>query len=289
VRAALPLLLALAALPAAAQDLDAQRQALAQLTAKEDALTGQIGATRATLAHLLTALELFRRDPPPPLLISAADARDAVRAAILAKALTPELQARVRVLDAQAQALAQVRRRTAAASGALFESESNLDDRQGRLDAISSDAALLAPPSARQAMAAAQATPPPVSFIAPTTGAVAVRYGGRLASGLTADGIAYRPAASAAVRAPAAGVVAYAGPVNGWGQVVILRAGGGCHMVLSGLGKVTVAEGQSVAAAAPIGYMPASGQSPPELYFEVRLAKGPIDPARMMSDGRAEH
>jgi septal ring factor EnvC (AmiA/AmiB activator) len=57
-------------------------------------------------------------------------------------------------------------------------------------------------------------------------------------------------------------------------------------MVLSGLGKVAVAVGQSVAAGAPIGAMPSDGQSPPELYLEVRMPGGPIDPASLMGGER---
>jgi septal ring factor EnvC (AmiA/AmiB activator) len=88
------------------------------------------------------------------------------------------------------------------------------------------------------------------------------------------------------VRSPAAAVVVYAGPLSGWGDVVILRAGGGCHMVLGGLGRVGVAVGQSVAADSPVGAMPIDGQTPPELYLEVRLAGGPIDPAKLMGGAR---
>ena len=57
-------------------------------------------------------------------------------------------------------------------------------------------------------------------------------------------------------------------------------------MVLSGLGKVSVASGQSVAASDPVGRMATIGQSPPELYLEVRMAGAPIDPARLLDDGR---
>jgi septal ring factor EnvC (AmiA/AmiB activator) len=55
------------------------------------------------------------------------------------------------------------------------------------------------------------------------------------------------------------------------------------------LGKVTVAVGQSVAGDFPVGAMPIDGQSPPELYLEVRLAGGPIDPAKLMSGARGEN
>jgi septal ring factor EnvC (AmiA/AmiB activator) len=144
---------------------------------------------------------------------------------------------------------------------------------------LTRDADLLAPPSTREAVATEQQ--PPSSLLPPTAGKVAVRYGGHLGSGLAAQGIAYRPALGAAVYSPAAASIAYAGPVNGWGEVVILRAGGGCHMVLSGLGRTTVRAGQAVAAGAQVGVMPATG-SPPELYFEVRLARGPVDPVRLM-------
>jgi septal ring factor EnvC (AmiA/AmiB activator) len=275
-----------AALPAHAATLAERRHALEQLTAQEDALAARLGADRNALARLLGALEMFSRDPPPPLIVNPADARDAVRAMILAKAIAPELEARAKALSAEADQLAALRRRAAQASGELFAAESAIDDRKGRLDALTLDAGLLAPSPVRAAADAMAGLSAPTRLVPPTDGTPSVGYGGRLANGLIAEGVAYRTGPGAAVRAPAAGVVAYAGPLNGWGEVVILRAGGGCHMVLSGLGKVGVAVGQSVAADFPVGAMPIDGQSPPELYLEVRLAGGPIDPAKLMSGAR---
>jgi murein DD-endopeptidase MepM/ murein hydrolase activator NlpD len=43
-----------------------------------------------------------------------------------------------------------------------------------------------------------------------------------------------------------------------------------------------VSVGQSVAAAAPVGVMPNDGQTPSELYLEVRLPAGAVDPAKLM-------
>jgi murein hydrolase activator len=286
VRRALILAATLVALPAHGQSLDDRRRALQQITAQEDAVLAKIGADRNALAHLLGALELFSRDPPPPLLVSPTDARDAVRAMILAKAITPQLQARARALAAQAATLRTLRRQAAQASGDLFAAESEIEDRQGRLDAVASDAELMAPASARAAAAGQDALGAPTSLVAPVAARIAVRYGGRLENGMHAEGIAYRTGAGEAVRSPAAALVAYAGALNGWGNVVILRAGGGCHMVLSGLGRVAVSVGQSVAAGAPVGVMPNDGQSPPELYLEVRMPGGPVDPARLMDGER---
>ena len=286
VRRALILAACLVALPAHGQSLEDRRRVLQHLAAQEDALAARMGADRNALARLLGALELFSRDPPPPLLVSPADAKDAVRAMILAKAIAPELEARARVLTAAAEALKALRRRAAQASGDLFAAESQLEDSRGRLDAVAADAALMAPPAARAATGGEDAQPAPREILPPADGRIAIRYGGRLGNGLAAQGIAYRPGAGAPVRSPAAALVAYAGPLNGWGNVVILRAGGGCHMVLSGLGKVTVAAGQLVAAGAPVGAMPNDGQSPPELYLEVRMPGGPVDPARLMGGER---
>jgi septal ring factor EnvC (AmiA/AmiB activator) len=269
--------------PAAAADtLEERRRTLMAIASQEDELTAKLHADRAAIARLLGALEVFSRDPPPPLLVSPSDAKDAVRAMILARAVALDLEGKARQLAEEASELTRARRIEAQKSGDLFAAESALEDKQGRLESVASDAALMAPPEARRAALAADALPTPAQLLPPVEGQVATRFGGRLRSGLRAEGLAYRTLAGALVRSPSAAVVAYAGPLKGWGQVVILRAGGGRHMVLSGLGKVSVAAGQLVAAASRLGMMPSDGQTAPELYFEVRAASGPVDPARLV-------
>ena len=120
-------------------DVATARRSLAELNAQESSLALRFGRNRGELARLLGALQLFGRDPPPALLVDPRDAKDAVRAAILIRSIAPPLEARARAMAGEAQALAKVRRRVAAASGDLFAAESALLDKRGRLDGVVSD------------------------------------------------------------------------------------------------------------------------------------------------------
>jgi hypothetical protein len=63
------------------------------------------------------------------------------------------------------------------------------------------------------------------------------------------DGMVWRTGPSAQVLAPGAGSIEYAGPLKGWGGVVILRLDGGYRVVLAGLDRVLGLTGRRVAAA----------------------------------------
>ena len=91
------------------------------------------------------------------------------------------------------------------------------------------------------------------------------------------------------VSAPADGWVAFAGPFRSFGQMVILNAGSGHYIVLSGLDRVDVTLNQFVLAGEPIGAMgetvPSTAQplpgdrTGPVLYVEFRKDGASIDPA----------
>ena len=93
----------------------------------------------------------------------------------------------------------------------------------------------------------------------------------------------------AIVTAPADGSVLYAGPFRSYGQLLILNAGDGYHVVLAGMGRISVAQGQSVLAGEPVGAMGEArvastsasgiGNAGPELYVEFRKDGKPVDPA----------
>ncbi|MCR6644762.1 MAG: peptidoglycan DD-metalloendopeptidase family protein [Terricaulis sp.] len=124
----------------------------------------------------------------------------------------------------------------------------------------------------------------PAGWTAPAEGRIVAAYGARAtADAPAAQGARVRTRAGAQVVAPAAGEVAYSGPFRSYGQVLILNLDGGYALVLTGMDSVRVRVGDSVRAGQPIGEMPVSDMTAPELYVEVRRDGRPIDPGRWLT------
>jgi septal ring factor EnvC (AmiA/AmiB activator) len=92
----------------------------------------------------------------------------------------------------------------------------------------------------------------------------------------------------AQVTAPCDGWVVYAGPFRSYGQLLILNAGGGYHVLLAGMERISVDLGQFVLTGEPVAIMGNGGQlaglqvtgsSQPILYVEFRKDGAPIDPS----------
>ena len=115
------------------------------------------------------------------------------------------------------------------------------------------------------------------------------------ATGSSARNVGFATRANARVRAPAAGVVRYAGPFRSFGHVLILDAGDGYQIVLTGLARTDVPAGRSVLAGEPVGRMGATrvaalasvalGGDRPVLYVAFRHKGEPIDPGPWWADG----
>lgn len=123
----------------------------------------------------------------------------------------------------------------------------------------------------------------------PVAGRIERRFGEADASGGTLQGDMLATHSAAIVTAPVDGSVLYAGPFRSYGQLLILNAGEGYHVVLAGMGRIGVSPGQAVLAGEPVGLMGEarvasavafSGTGAgPELYVEFRKEGKPVDPA----------
>ena len=116
--------------------------------------------------------------------------------------------------------------------------------------------------------------------------------------GGTEKGISIATRAGAQVTAPCDGWVVYAGPFRNYGQVLILNAGGGYHVVLAGMDRISVDLGQFVLTGEPVAVMgggaqgrrhrPPSGSSQPVLYVEFRKDGTPVDPSPWWAASESE-
>ena len=128
----------------------------------------------------------------------------------------------------------------------------------------------------------------------PVTGKISRRFGADDGNGGVMLGDMVATQSAAIVTAPSDGSVLYAGPFRSYGQLLILNAGDGYHVVLAGMSRISVAPGQSVLAGEPVGAMGEAriasvsaqppGNAEPELYVEFRKDGKPVDPAPWWAD-----
>jgi septal ring factor EnvC (AmiA/AmiB activator) len=127
----------------------------------------------------------------------------------------------------------------------------------------------------------------------PTNGALAGRFGAADGAGGKLAGIYLRTPPAATVTSPCDGKIMFAGPFRGYGQMLIISANGGYHVLLAGLTNIDGVVGQVVLAGEPLGRMgrERSGSQPNpqpgsaavadggrQLYIEFRRNDVPVDP-----------
>jgi septal ring factor EnvC (AmiA/AmiB activator) len=131
----------------------------------------------------------------------------------------------------------------------------------------------------------------------PVNGVKVRDFGGSDGGGGTQKGqsIAARPGAQ--VTAPCDGWVVYAGSFRSYGQLLILNAGGGYHVLLAGMERISVDLGQFVLTGEPVAVMGGGSQvsaaaatksKQPVLYVEFRKDGAPIDPSPWWATNEGE-
>ena len=127
----------------------------------------------------------------------------------------------------------------------------------------------------------------------PAQGRRALTFGEKTQFGGQSKGMVIETRPSAQVTSPCDGWVVYAGEFRSYGQLLIINAGDGYHILLAGLSQIDVQPGQFVLTAEPVGTM-SGGQknstsapvSGPVLYVELRKDGRPIDPDPWWASGQ---
>lgn len=117
----------------------------------------------------------------------------------------------------------------------------------------------------------------------PAAGSLETRFGEATKFGGRSKGLVIKTRPGAQITAPADGWVVYAGKFRTYGQLLIIKAGNGYHVLLAGMSQIDVQSGQFVLAAEPVGTMKSapgrkSGVNSPRLYVEFRKNGRPINP-----------
>jgi murein hydrolase activator len=288
---------------------------LAQLLAQQDAAAARLDNAEAALKKLLPVMQLLSSAPATTLLAAPLAPQDAVRGIAIMQGMAAEVATQATAVKTETAKLttainqAQVaKQRLDAAVAAQQAAEAKLSadidqaksDEQADADQAVAEAAAAAKAKHElsgldEAIArlvpkappqATQANLPAGGAGAPVAGHVIQAYGTQTLAG-PATGISYAAAPGARVTSPCAGTIMYAGPLTGYGNVVIADCGGGLSSVLAGMSRLDVAQGQHVVHGQPLGsmqaYDPANPARQPRLYVELRRNGAPVDPTSWLA------
>ena len=270
-------------------------------------------ARREEVSRFLGALQRMDPDPVPARSMHPDGPLAAARVAAMAGHIVPGMADAASGLRETLDEIETARALQARGVELIAARIGDLATGQARLaDAIAAEMATAAEPAVDPEMAAlvrenetltefaralvgdeAEDVAPPV-LTRPVTGSL--RHGFRMpdASGSRRPGQVIEAAPRSQVRAPAAGIVRYAGPFLDFGQVVVLEVAPGVTVVLAGLERVRVSRGSRVAGGellgllggAPLGaddYLMMTGGGTgagarETLYIEIAERGVPVDP-----------
>ncbi|WP_116086320.1 murein hydrolase activator EnvC [Tropicimonas sp. IMCC34011] len=303
------------------EGLAALRDGIRDAAARERVIEANLAGREEELSRLLGALSSIGNSPPPVLMMHPDGPLGAARSGMMLADVAPGLRAQADALRAD---LAELRLLRALQDGATEDLARGMSEAQAARLALSqavaerTDLPLRTASNADQmARLAADAGslaefaalieplpdlpegetgPRPGALPLPVNGQIIRRYDEIGADGIARPGwsIATRPAAL--VTTPLGATVRYAGPLAGYGNVIVLEPARENLMVLAGLDVVYGAPGQVLPAGAPVGVM-GGGSGPDDeailtgpgtsagatrsetLYLEVREGDAPADPA----------
>ena len=117
----------------------------------------------------------------------------------------------------------------------------------------------------------------------PAAGEIETQFGEPVEFGGRSKGLIVRTRHGAQITSPTDGWVVYAGKFRTYGQLLIIKAGEGYHVLLAGMSRIDVQSGQFILASEPVGTMKSApgrraDNDSPRLYVEFRKDGRPINP-----------
>ncbi len=290
---------------------------LARLNDQETRAANAFALRRDKLSGLLSVLQRMSREPPPALAVAPGDAAAAARSAIILTAVLPGVRDEAKALNQELGQLRKLRKAAADASVVLARSREALRSEHVRIGTLLAEKAKLTAALidehnaaetrlktlAREAMSmealvarvdGGATTMTEAGFSQqqfdalrgqlqwPATGELAARFGEMSDNGVRNTALSLRTRPKAQIVSPVDGKILFAEPFKEYGQLLIIGAGDGYHVLLLGMARIDARVGQVLLTGEPIGVMgdfPTSPeQQPGRLRIEVRHNGEPVDP-----------
>jgi murein hydrolase activator len=270
---------------------------LPQMRAQADALAGDLADLLRVRKDILDERQRLARDLDQL-------GREQLRMNILIDQRQQRQTASEQALDAERARTADLARQADGLKDLIGKLEANLDPAKR---AVRADARAIEEDATRPDLAALKdpgRLAPAVSFAAtrghlrlPVNGVKVREFGSADAGGGTQRGESIATRAGAQITSPCDGWVVYAGAFRSYGQLLILNAGGGYHVLLAGMERISVDLGQFVLTGEPVAVMGGGSQvsaaaatksKQPVLYVEFRKDGAPIDPSPWWATNEGE-
>lgn len=304
------------------EGLSALREGLRRVAIRERAIAMDFEAKEDRLSRLLGVLQSIGRSPAPLLMIHPTGPIGTARAGMILSDVTPALQQEAMQLRSQLEEVSVLRSLQESAASQLVTALDNMQtaranlaqavaDRTDLPDRVITDpaqmSALIDSADTLQGFAdgliqLSSGPSNPADFETskgklqlPATGKIIQNFNETDAQGTKRPGLTLALLSQSLVTAPWPATVRYAGPLLDYGSVVILEPGKGYLLILAGLGKPLVKDGQIVGQDEAVAMMGGnalnadaflinankggSGNRQESLYIELRQGNAPINPA----------
>lgn len=283
---------------------------LEQLDKEKAGLEADFNKRRARMADLALALSRLSRMPPEAALIQPGGGAQAARSAMLLRETLPVIEREASTMRGLLQKLDTNTREAADKRVLLKSAHDDLERQHRQLVALTAQRAVQENPAysddeirAIERLAAKASSfdrllsdidrmdtprgeemPEEGDALLPISGLITTSFGDTNRLGVKAQGLSIEGMAGAVVVAPMGGIVKYAGPFKGYGNIVIIAHRGGYHSLLSGLSKIDVSAGQAIVSGEPIGILFSDQVAvKPVLYYELRYQGRPVNPSKKIS------